>query len=82
MTIYDELVARGLVAQVTDEAEIKELINKYHHSLTGAFPKFDKPLHLALKTGGVMVNIFPGQHLSHIGSAGTTNWWPEALLLK
>ena len=27
MTIYDELVARGLVAQVTDEAEIKELIN-------------------------------------------------------
>jgi len=27
MTIYDELVARGLVAQVTDESEIKELIN-------------------------------------------------------
>ncbi len=27
MTIYDELVARGLIAQVTDEAEIKNLIN-------------------------------------------------------
>ncbi len=27
MTVYDELVARGLIAQVTDEAEIKELIN-------------------------------------------------------
>ena len=27
MTIYDELKARGLVAQVTDEEEIKELIN-------------------------------------------------------
>ena len=27
MTIYDELVARGLIAQVTDEKEIKELIN-------------------------------------------------------
>ncbi|MBQ3563491.1 MAG: tyrosine--tRNA ligase [Clostridia bacterium] len=27
MTIYDELVARGLIAQVTDEDEIKELIN-------------------------------------------------------
>lgn len=27
MTIYDELVARGLIAQVTDENEIKELIN-------------------------------------------------------
>lgn len=27
MTIYEELVARGLIAQVTDEDEIKELIN-------------------------------------------------------
>ncbi|MBQ2775943.1 MAG: tyrosine--tRNA ligase [Peptococcaceae bacterium] len=27
MTIYDELVARGLIAQVTNEDEIKELIN-------------------------------------------------------
>ena len=28
MTLYDELVARGLIAQVTDEEEIKDLINK------------------------------------------------------
>ena len=27
MTIYDELVARGLIAQVTDEQEIKEMVN-------------------------------------------------------
>ena len=27
MTVYDELVARGLIAQVTDEKEIKELEN-------------------------------------------------------
>ena len=27
MTLYDELVSRGLIAQVTDEEEIKELIN-------------------------------------------------------
>lgn len=27
MTVYDELVARGLIAQVTDEKEIRELIN-------------------------------------------------------
>ena len=27
MTTYDELVARGLIAQVTDEEEIKELVN-------------------------------------------------------
>ncbi len=28
MTVYDELVARGLIAQVTDEEEIKKLINE------------------------------------------------------
>ena len=27
MTVYEELVARGLIAQVTDEAEIKEMVN-------------------------------------------------------
>ena len=27
MTLYDELVARGLIAQVTDEAELNDLIN-------------------------------------------------------
>ncbi|MCD8300524.1 MAG: tyrosine--tRNA ligase [Clostridiales bacterium] len=27
MTVYDELVARGLIAQVTDEEEIKDLVN-------------------------------------------------------
>ena len=27
MTLYEELTARGLIAQVTDEPEIKELIN-------------------------------------------------------
>lgn len=27
MTLYDELVARGLIAQVTDESEIRDLIN-------------------------------------------------------
>ena len=30
MTVYDELVARGLVAQVTDEDELKEV---YEHGL-------------------------------------------------
>ena len=28
MTVYDELVARGLIAQVTDEEKVKSLINK------------------------------------------------------
>ena len=29
MTIYDELVARGLIAQVTNEEEIKNLVKKF-----------------------------------------------------
>ena len=29
MTLYDELVARGLIAQVTDEALIKDLIKQW-----------------------------------------------------
>ena len=28
MKIYEELVARGLIAQVTNEEEIREMINK------------------------------------------------------
>jgi tyrosyl-tRNA synthetase len=28
MHIYEELVARGLIAQVTDEAEIRDLVNE------------------------------------------------------
>ena len=28
MTLYDELVARGLIAQVTNEEEIKNMINE------------------------------------------------------
>ena len=28
MTVYDELVARGLIAQVTNEEEIKKMINE------------------------------------------------------
>ena len=27
MTLYEELVARGLIAQVTDEEQVSELIN-------------------------------------------------------
>ena len=40
MTIYDELVARGLIAQVTDEEEIKELIN---HGKATFYIGFDPP---------------------------------------
>ena len=30
MGIYEELQARGLIAQVTDEEEIRELVNTAH----------------------------------------------------
>lgn len=39
MTVYDELVARGLIAQVTDEELIKNLINKERlHSILVLHP--------------------------------------------
>ena len=55
MGVYEELVARGLIAQVTDEEEIRELVNsgkatfyigflptkrKYASLLTTAKPHF------------------------------------------
>ena len=43
MTLYDELVARGLIAQVTDEEEIKELINKGRNTnLAGVKESLDR----------------------------------------
>ena len=41
MTLYDELVARGLIAQVTDEAEIKDLINTESYFYIGFDPTAD-----------------------------------------
>ena len=36
MKIYDELTARGLIAQVTDEKEIRELIDNERQPSTSA----------------------------------------------
>ena len=33
MTVWDELKARGLIAQVTDEEEIKEMVNNGNATL-------------------------------------------------
>ena len=46
MTIYDELVARGLIAQVTDEKEIKELINNGKATFYTGFDPTADSLHL------------------------------------
>ena len=42
MQIYEELVERGLIAQVTDEDEIRELVNSgkakfYYHPRSALF---------------------------------------------
>ena len=46
MTIYDELVARGLIAQVTDEKEIKELINNRKATFSIGFEPTADSLHV------------------------------------
>ena len=46
MTLYDELVARGLIAQVTDEEEIKELINNVKATIYIGFDPTADSLHV------------------------------------
>ena len=46
MTIYDELVARGLIAQVTDEDEIKDLINNGNATFYIGFDPTADSLHV------------------------------------
>ena len=46
MTLYDELVARGLIAQVTDEEEIKELINNGKATFYIGFDPTEDSLHV------------------------------------
>ncbi|TEB15210.1 Tyrosine--tRNA ligase [Pelotomaculum sp. FP] len=46
MKIYDELVARGLIAQVTDEGEIKELINNGNATFYIGFDPTADSLHV------------------------------------
>ena len=48
MTLYDELVARGLIAQVTDEEEIKDLINNGKATFYIGFDPTADSLHVGL----------------------------------
>ena len=47
MTIFDELKARGLLAQLTDEEEIKELINAGKATFYIGFDPTADSLHVA-----------------------------------
>ena len=46
MTIFDELKARGLLAQLTDEEEIKELINNGKATFYNGFDPTADSLHV------------------------------------
>ena len=48
MQIYEELKARGLIAQVTDEEEIRELVNAYKATF---YIGFDPPRRTASTLG-------------------------------
>ena len=49
MQIYEELVARGLIAQTTDESEIRELVNSGKAVFYIGFdPTADSPMSVTL----------------------------------
>ena len=54
MTLYDELVARGLIAQVTDEEEIKELINNGKATFYIGFDPTADSLHVRTFHGALL----------------------------
>ena len=77
MKIYDELVARGLVAQVTDEDEIKELVNNGKAIFYIGFDPTADSLHVGhfmalclmkrLQMGGNKPVVLIGGGTGHVG---------------
>lgn len=53
MTLYDELVARGLIAQVTNEEEIKKMINEGKATFYIGFDPTADSLHVGHLHGAV-----------------------------
>ena len=68
MKIYDELVARGLIAQVTNEAEIKEMVDNGKAVFYIGFDPTADPVHpiaagagsVAERSGGILLRY--GKH--------------------
>lgn len=83
MKIYDELVARGLIAQVTDEAEIKELINNGKATFYIGFDPTADSLHVGhfmalclmkrLQMAGNKPVVLLGGGTGHIGDPSGRN---------
>ena len=62
MTIYDELVARGLIAQVTDEEKVKSLINKGEATFYIGFDPTADSLHV-----GHFISLMVASHMQRAG---------------
>ena len=62
MKIYDELVARGLIAQVTDEKEIRELVNSGKATFYIGFDPTADSLHV-----GHFVQVMVMAHMQRAG---------------
>ena len=62
MKLYDELVARGLIAQVTDEKEIKDLINNGKAVFYIGFDPTADSLHV-----GHFVSLMVASHMQKCG---------------
>lgn len=83
MKIYEELVARGLIAQVTDEAEIRELINEGKATFYIGFDPTADSLHVGhfmalclmkrLQMAGNKPVVLIGGGTAHIGDPSGRN---------
>lgn len=63
MTVYDELVARGLIAQVTDEKEIRDLVNNGKATFYIGFDPTADSLHV-----GHFMALILMRHLQQAGN--------------
>ena len=64
MQIYEELQARGLIAQVTDEEEIRELINNGKATFYIGFDPTADSLHVGHFMALCLMNVFRWQGTS------------------
>ena len=63
MTVWDELKARGLIAQVTDEEEIKEMVNNGKATFYIGFDPTADSLHV-----GHFMALCQCMHVYHLHS--------------
>ena len=69
MTVWEELKARGLIAQVTDEDEIKEMVNNGKATFYIGFDPTADSLH-----GGHFMALCPMKRLQMAGTDQSPSW--------